>query len=324
MNKKTNTHPVFIIGIDVAKDKLDICILPDKKHYVIANQKKAINGFIRKTKQKGEIGLVVMEHTGGYEQLAHQVFVEADCAVHVAHPKRVHAFGQQKGYFAKTDHIDGHMLAEFGQQEKPAPSPVMSESEKALKELSCRRGQLVQLLIEERCRLKTHLSKEIQRSIKRTLKLLEREIALIDRDIKKYIDSSETMQETAQRLQTFKGVGPNVARGFICTVPELGSLSRAQIACLVGVAPRNKDSGKKKGVRRISGGRSHIRKLLYMSALVSIRHNDVMRAFYERLKEKGKHSKVALVAVMRKILITLNSMIKNGKDWEEGFAKRAV
>lgn len=321
---ENNTHPRVIIGIDVAKDKLDICILPKKKHVVIANQRKAINGFIRNIKKKNEIGLVVMEHTGGYEQLAHQLLVEANCDVHVAHPTRVHAFGQQKGYFAKTDHIDAHMLGEFGQQENPEPSPLKSKSEKTLKELSCRRGQLVELLITERCRLKPHLSKEIQRSIKRTIKQLEREIGLVDKDIEKYIDASEAMQETARRLQTFKGVGPTVARGFICTVPELGLLSRAQIACLVGVAPRNKDSGKKKGVRRISGGRSHIRKLLYMSALVAIRFNDRMKKFYERLKAKGKHSKVAIVAVMRKILIVLNSMIKNGKDWQEDFAMQAV
>jgi len=322
MDKKNNTHPALIIGIDVAKDKLDIYILPQGKHQVIPNQKKAINKFIRKIKQEGEVERVVMEHTGGYEQLAHQLFTQTGCPVHVAHPKRVHAFAQQKGYFAKTDHIDAHTLAVFGEQEKPEPSPLMSETEKALKELCRRRGQLVEQLIAEQCRFKTHLSKEVQRSIKRIIKQLEREMELVAKDIEKIINLSDTMRQTARRLETFKGVGVNVARGFVCMVPELGTLSRTQIACLVGVAPKNKDSGTKRGVRRINGCRYYIRKLLYMAALVAIRHNDVMREFYQHLKAKGKHSKVALVAVMRRILITLNAMIKNEQDWEKDFAKK--
>ncbi len=195
-------------------------------------------------------------------------------------------------------------------------SPVPTKAEKILKELITRRIQLIQQMTAEKCRLKDHLATEIKRSISRHVKSLANEIILIEKQIEKNIQADPEKCVKKIRLETFKVVGSKVAAGLVAGMPELGNLSRSQIAGLIGVAPKNYDSGRKTGQRRIVGGRAELRKLLYMAALSAIRHNPIMKAFYSVLKAKGKASKVALVAVMRKIIITLNAMIRDQMDWQ--------
>lgn len=304
-----------IIGVDVSKDKLDIHCLIGEKYLQIGNDPSSIKAWLKKL-AKTPVKMLTVEKTGGYEEFIRSLCVSYKVPVHVAHPAKVHYFAKQKGYFAKTDRIDAKILAEYTDQEKVSASPIPTEADKLLKELITRRVQLVQQMTAEKCRLKAHLATEIKRSIKRHVKSLANEITLIEKQIEQSIQADPEKGAKKIRLETFKGVGSKVATGLIAGMPELGELSRSQIASLIGVAPKNYDSGRKTGQRRIMGGRAELRKLLYMAALSAIRHNPIMKAFYSLLKAKGKASKVALVAVMRKIIITLNAMIRDQMDWK--------
>jgi len=266
--------------------------------------------------------MVVMEHTGGYEKLAHAAFEKAGFPVHVGNPTRIYHFAKQKGYFAKTDHIDAHICAQYGFEKKVEATPLANKEDTELKDLAARRNQLVGHLTAEKCRLTPHLSQVAKRSIRRQIKLLEQEIALIDKAINERIKKCEQKTKKSKCLQTFKGVGQVTANILISELPELGQLSRAQIACLCGLAPKNKDSGTKRGRRVVSGGRFYVRKALYMAALSSICFNQAMKQYYNHLKAKGKLSKVALTAVMRKIIITLNAMLRDGKNWQDAQAMK--
>lgn len=305
-----------IIGIDVAKDKLDIFKNGDNKSQIFKNNAKSIKSFIRQIKSINKDYLVIMESTGGYEKLAYRLFSEADIDVYIAHPNRISYFAKQKGFFAKTDNIDAEVLMMFGQQEEIIPDKKYDKNEELRKELSSRRSQLIDQIITEKCRLKEHLSSVIKKSIKRIIKLLTNELDLIDNKIAELIESNEESSIKSALLQTFKSVGKVTASTLICLMPELGHLTRAQIACLCGVAPKNADSGSRNGKRRVTGGRFYVRKVLYMASLSAIRYNVDMKTYYKRLKLKGKASKVALTAVMRKIIITLNAMVRDNKSWE--------
>lgn len=311
---------IRLVGVDVAKAKLDIFCQENGEYTTIENKEKAICAFIKKLKEEQVMYQVVMEYTGGYEQLAHKLFSKAGCLVYLADPLRAHYFAKQKGYLGKTDKIDAKMLAEYGEQEDLKVSVPLSAENQALKELATRRGQLVDQLTKEKFRFKSHLSAVTKRSLKRTIKWIEKEVSLVDKELDKLIEKNPEQASIKKRLMTFKGVGVRCATMLVCALPELGKLNRAQIASLVGVAPKNNDSGTKKGRRIICGGRFHVRKMLYMSALVAMRHNKHMKEMYTRLKAAGKHSKVALTAIMRKIIITLNAMIRDQKDWCEGRA----
>jgi transposase len=316
----TNNTP-SIIGIDVSKDKLDVCIFPSMEHKCLLNNKKEITSFLKKMKKNINIDKVVAEYTGGYEKRLRKQCNQLDIPIHIADPTQVHHFGKLKGYFAKTDPLDAKMIAEYAHINVSEPTPALSEADEELKELSTRREQLINTLTAEKCRLKDELSKPAKRSLKRMIKLLEAEIKLLDKEIESRIMNDKEKSAIAKRVQTFPGIGKVIAYGLVCSLPELGKLSRQAIACLVGVAPRNRDSGSKSGKRMISGGRFHVRKLLYMSSLSSTRFNPMMKATYVRLKEEQKKpSKVALTAVMRKTIITLNAMIRAEKDWDENFA----
>ncbi len=313
MQSSTN---MVIIGIDVAKDKLDICILPMRETDLIANTKQGIDAFIKKLKEQDLEAKVVMESTGGYEKLAHRIFTEEGFPTHIGDPTRMYYFAKQKGYFGKTDTIDAHTSAQYGLQENVPATPLLSQADEELAEITTRRAQLVDQLATEKCRYQTPLGKVTKGLIKKQIKQLDVAVKQVDDLIDAHILADKEKQQRVICMQTLKGVGRITANTLVATLPELGQLSRAQIACLCGVAPRNKDSGTKRGRRMIVGGRFNIRKILYMAALSAIRFNPAMKKFYERLKGQGKHSKVAIVAVMRKMIITLNAMLRDGKVWQ--------
>lgn len=310
-----NPNNPCIIGIDVSKSKLDIYITEYDEYQTIGNDSKSIRKFITKLKKYNIKPLLVMENTGGYEKLARSLFTKANYETHIAHSTRIHYFAKQKGYFAKTDKIDAKIIALYAQQECVKPTPVESQHAIELKELASRRCQLIELLTIEKCRIKPNLCKAITRSIKRIIKQIQTEIEYIDNAIAKLVMADEQLSSQVKRLQTFKGVGLKTANMLVCLLPELGRLSRGEIACLCGVAPRNKDSGIKTGRRMISGGRFHVRKALYMAAVCASTYNPTMRAYYRLLISKGKVAKVALTAIIRKIVITLNAMLRDQKDW---------
>lgn len=308
----------MIVGIDVSKDKLDIRVLPINKHYIAKNTQAGISNFMKNILFKlGQPELIVFESTGGYEKMLQAYLLKQAVPYHKAHPNRVYHFGKSKGYFAKTDHIDAHMLARYGQQEEIVPDQGSSEDQIKIQELSSRKTQIKNMIERERPKLKQiYLDKSIKRSIKRTIKMLEKELELIEKELEKLIGNDEALCERRELLQTVKGVGKKISTILVTDLPELGQLNREEISNLVGVAPQTKDSGKKQGYRSTGKGRFYVRKGLYMAALVASRHNPRMKAIYQKLLSKGKKKKVALVAVMRKILIMMNAMVKNQTPWQ--------
>lgn len=308
----------MIVGIDVSKDKLDIHVLPINQHFVIKNTYASIGSFMNNTLLKlGQPELIVFESTGGYEKTLQAYLLKQALPYHKAHPTRVYHFGKSKGYFAKADHIDAHMLARYGQQEEIVASEDVSEDQLKIQELSARKTQIKDLIGKEKPKLKlVYLEKSIKRSIERTIKLLEKELAWIEKALEKMIDTDKALCDRRALLQTVKGVGQQTATLLITQLPELGHLSREAISSLVGVAPQTKDSGKKQGYRATGQGRFYVRKGLYMAALVAARYNPRMKAIYEKLLSKGKKKKVALVAVMRKMLIMMNAMVKHQTPWQ--------
>jgi len=314
MLKQTQNN-ISIIGIDVSKDKLDVHCYDNKHKICIQNNKKSIVKLIKDVSKNLVNPLFIMESTGGYEKLAQNLINDANYNVHIAHPLRIHYFAKQKGLFAKTDRLDAAIIAQYGIQENVKPTPAPSKLSVELKELASRRTQLIDLVTKEKCRVKSHQSNEMNRSLKRVIKAIEAEIELLNQKISKKLSQSPEHNKKVELLQTVKGIGEITAHSLVCLLPELGTLSRAKIACLCGLAPKNKDSGIKTGKRHINGGRFNVRKALYMAAVCASTHNPKMREFYQKLKNKGKESKVALTAVMRKLIITINAMLRDEKEW---------
>ncbi len=306
-----------IVGIDVAKDKLDIYLHPVNIHQEIVNEASAIKKFFLKIKSKYTIKIIVLEPTGGYEKLSVKVVSTLGLEVHIVHPTQVHHFALSEKFLAKTDKIDAKILALFGEKKQVEASVIKSEKDEESRELIRRKQQLGDILIKEKMRLShDHLAKSTKDSLNRFIKQIEREMELIDKKLQEIVMKDEVKKAVITRLKTFKGIGDKSAVLLAVSVPELGHLNRAEIASLIGVAPVNHDSGKKSGYRAIQAGRFHVRKMLYMVTLSSIQFNARIKEFYARLIAKGKKTKVAFVAVMRKILITLNAMLKHKKDYQ--------
>jgi transposase len=297
-------------GIDVSKEWLDFAVENDV--FRVKQDKLQIKKFIRKyLNGKGTI-LCVLESTGGYEHLVSQCLVEADIEVHVAHPNKVVAFAKAKGRLAKTDRIDAKILQEYGKfiQQNELRSPLTKE-QLELQELGARLAQLKINRHQETCRIGTMKTPTVKKSLEMMVKVLDKQIDVFEEAIIDAIKKDERLKKLYALLQSMKGVGKVLAMVLITDLPELGSLNKKQIAALVGVAPITKQSGKWNGVASTNYGRATVRKILYMAALVASKHNDKMREFYERLVAKGKLKKVALVAVMRRMIVILNAMVCN-------------
>lgn len=312
---------MMILGVDVSKDKLDIWVLPDGKHYCINNTTGGIRGFFRNTLRQNKslpmIKQVIFEATGGYEKQLHVYLNEENIPHHRVHPTRARRFAQCKGHFAKTDRIDARLLAQYGEQKDIEIYQTPSKIQLEMQELSARKEQLKAMISAEKHRLGLpYLNKQIKRSIKRHMKQLGQELETISQQLEQLIADDEKLQEKHKLLKSVKGIGDEVATILVAQLPELGHISREAISHLVGVAPQTNDSGKKRGYRPISNGRNSVRKALYMSALVAVQHNQRMKLFYQKLLLQGKLKKVALVAVIRKMLIMINAMVKNGTTWE--------
>lgn len=307
----------MIVGIDVSKDKLDVHISATAEHCIIKNTKASIANFFKNKINLKDLEQVVFEATGGYERALHFYLLEKKVPHHRVHPSRVHSFAQYKGLFAKTDKIDAKILACYGQQTEIKKDYMANRLQLRIQAYSSRRTQYKMMLAQEQQRLKTvAFEAELMRSVKRHIKQLERELELITTKLNALIDLDEVLVKRRDLLQTAKGIGPEVATILITDLPELGQLSREQISHLVGVAPQTKESGIRSGYRSISRGRFQVRKALYMAALVATQHNPRMKAIYSKLLEKGKRKKVALVAIMRKMIIMLNAMVKHDAPWQ--------
>jgi transposase len=301
------------VGVDVSKALLDVKVLPSNEAEQFSNDDSGVKKLIKCFK-KIDPSLIVFESTGGLEMLAVSSMIENHLPVVVINPRQVRDFAKATGKLAKTDSIDADTIARFARDIRPEIRPIKDEHTQFLSALNARRRQIVDMLVAEKNRLYTAPKPNIK-SIQKHIQWLEKSLEDINKDIDRTIKKSPTWRENDSILQSFKGVGPVVSATLLCDLPELGTLNRKKIATLVGVAPLNCDSGRFRGRRRIKGGRANVRRKLYMAAVASLRHNPMMKDFYDRLIYAGKPPKVALTACMRKILTILNAMIKNRSYW---------
>ena len=301
------------VGVDVSKALLDVKVLPSNEADQFSNDDSGVKKLIKYFK-KIDPSLIVFESTGGLEMLAVSSMVENHLPVVVINPRQVRDFAKATGKLAKTDSIDADTIARFARDIRPEVRPIKDEHTQLLSALNARRRQIVDMLVAEKNRLYTAPKPNIK-SIQKHIQWLEKSLEDINKDIDRTIKKSPTWRENDSILQSFKGVGPVVSATLMCDLPELGTLNRKKIAALVGVAPLNCDSGRFRGRRRIKGGRANVRRKLYMAAVASLRHNPMMKDFYDRLIYAGKPPKVALTACMRKILTILNAMMKNRSYW---------
>lgn len=308
---------LLVIGVDVSKAKLDIAWGSHGIPQTIENSSKEITrNLIAKIKDHAKT-LIVMEGTGGYESLLVDLLHQENLALAIVNPRRVRDFAKGIGWDAKTDPIDAKLIACYGEVVKPKPHVAKTASEKKLEALVTRRRQLLGLINQENNRLQQTRDQEIRQLIQQSLKGLKNQVQKIDERISKCVDADEKNARKIEILQSVKGVGAVSVSTLVAELPELGTLNRGQIAKLVGVAPMNNDSGQKTGKRKISGGRSSVRRVLYMATLVATRFNTRIKEFYVRLLAQGKPKKLALVAAMRKLLTILNTLIKKDELWAE-------
>jgi transposase len=293
-------------GIDVSKDKLDIAILGEKQAWQVENSCKGIDELVQQMAEM-QLELIVVEATGGYQRNVVEALFHAGLSVAVVNPARVRQFARACGLLAKTDKLDAFVLAVFGQHVQPKRYEGKSEAEKQLSALLVRRKQVEEMLKAEQNRLRT-ISPSLRGSVERIIAILKEEKKKLDEQIQGFLKEQKSWQEHSEILSSAPGVGPVTTATLLAELPELGKMDRKKIAALVGVAPMNYDSGKKRGYRKTKGGRGDVRSVLYMATLVATRHNPLIRAQYQQLLKRGKLKKVALTACMRKFLTILNAM----------------
>jgi transposase len=303
------------VGIDVSQRELVIAVHPTGEQWTAATTPAAIGTVVTRVCALAP-HIIVVEATGGYERGLVAALAVAELPVAVVNPRQVRAFAQAIGRTAKTDAVDAGLLALFGGRLEPAPRPVADPATQALAAQVARRRQLLEMLGMERARLEHapptgHLTRELRRHIR----WLERRVEDVDDEIGTCIAAHPTWRIHEELLRSVPGVGPTTARTLLAELPELGRLDRRAIAALVGVAPFNCDSGQHRGQRHIWGGRASVRSTIYMAALSAARYNPVLRVFYRRLRDAGKPGKVALVAVMRKLVTMVNAMMKHQRRW---------
>ena len=297
------------IGIDVSKDRLDVAVLGERQEKQMSNTQKGIAEVVQRLKLL-QPELIVVEATGGYQRAVVDALFHAGLAVAVVNPARVRQFARASGLLAKTDKLDAQVLAIFGQRMQPRRFEGKSEAEKQLSALLVRRKQLEEMLKAEQNRLRT-ISPSLRGSLERSIAFLKEEKKRIDEQIQEFMKEQKAWQEQAEILRSAPGVGKVTTATLLAELPELGKMDRKKIAALVGVAPMNYDSGKKRGYRKTKGGRTAVRSVLYMSTLVATRYNPIIQAQYQHLLKRGKEKKVALTACMRKFLTILNAMLRD-------------
>lgn len=307
------------VGIDVAKAHVDVCVLGT--HSDVQRFANDVDGHsaLAAALQSLDVGLVVMEATGGYEAALACALQAVGLHVAVVNPRHTRDFARSMGRLAKTDAVDARMLAEMAavlvHREDLARylRPVANECQQWLAALVTRRRQLLAMLGSERQRLQI-TNRKLHPSIEAIITVIKAQLDDLETQMVGHV--REHFGELDGLLQSTNGIGPVASATLIAQLPELGRLNRREIAALVGVAPMSNDSGNRKGRRRVQGGRFEIRRVLYMATLTAARYNPVIRAFYERLKAAGKLPKVALVACIRKLLTMLNAMVRTGKPWD--------
>lgn len=307
------------VGIDVSKSTLDVCIEPAVQTLHVAYDEAGIKQIVVRLKEVNPT-LIVMEATGGLEVRIATALAGKGLPVAVINPRQARDFAKATGQLAKTDQVDAAVLAAFAQAIRPQVRPLKDADTRALDDMVSRRRQLIDMRVQETLRLGTAASKPLEKSLNKHIAWLDKRITEIDTDLSKRLKDSDVWQTKNNLLRGIPGVGAVTTLTMLAKCPELGMLNRREIAALTGVAPLANDSGKHRGKRFIWGGRADVRAVLYMAAVSAIQHNDAIKVFAERLKKAGKPPKVVIVACMRKLLIIMNSMLKNNTPWNPEIA----
>lgn len=314
-DRQSAAEGVFV-GVDVSKDKLDVCLLPGGNHRVFQNDGAGCAQLIDWLEPRGEC-LVVIEATGGYERAALIALQDAGVPVALANPRQVRRFAEGIGQLAKTDALDAAVLAQFARMVSPPPAEPTTPKQRELEALVVRRRQLLEMQVAEQNRLGQATDKFIRKTLQRNVKTLARELRLIEDRIAQLLESDDQWKHKLELLMSTPGIGPTIAATLVAELPELGKLSRTEIASLVGVAPFARDSGKSQGKRRARWGRRVVRSVLYMGVLSARRWNPAIKAFAARLVKAGKSFKAIQIACARKLLVILNTMLKTNTPWKD-------
>lgn len=304
-----------LVSIDVSKEKLDVFYDETNHHEIIQNSAAEIEKLV-----KGLLDLknpwLVFEATGGYDKLLRTSALDKGINCSICNGLRVREFARSQGRLAKTDKIDVFLIAEYAKKTKLKVINSRDPSCEILRELNVRRKQVLDLINQEENKLEHDYSKFILQDINNSIEHLKESLSGIEDEIDKHIEKNPVLKEKKRLLETIPGIGKRAALVLIADLPELGELSKAKISSLAGLAPMNKDSGKYRGQRRTTHSRGQIKSVLFMAALSAVKHNPKIKPFYDRLKEKGKKSKVALVACMRKLVVYANVMLKDGVEFK--------
>jgi transposase len=307
--------PTFV-GVDVAKHRLDVHLRPSGEHFTVSHDEEGVAALVERLVALAP-ALVVLEATGGLEVRPAAALAAAGLPVAVVNPRRVRAFARATGRLAKTDRLDAEAIARFAEAVRPPARPLPDEATRRLGALVARRRQLLEMLVAERNR-RHAADASLHEGIDAHLRWLEEALAGIERDLGTAVRENAAWRAKEALLRSVPGVGPVSARTLLAELPELGSLTRRQAAALVGVAPFTRDSGTMRGQRTVQGGRAALRACLYMAAVAAARgSNPTIAGFYERLRRAGKPAKLALTACMRKLVVTLNAMLRTGTAWKQ-------
>ena len=303
------------VGIDVAKDRLDVHLRPCGESFAVARDGEALAALVERLRALAP-ALVVMEATGGYETVVASALGAAHLPLAVVNPRQIRAFARATGKLAKTDRLDAAAIAHFAEAIRPPVRPIADAEAQALGELVARRRQVIEMIVAETNRRRRASQRRVITAIERHLAVLQAELSELDGDIDGAIRESPAWQADADLLISVPGVGKATLRTLIAELPELGHLTRRKIAALVGLAPINRDSGTLRGRRAIAGGRSAVRAALFMPAMVASKTNPVIAPYYDKLRAAGKTAKQALTACMRKLLVILNAILRDRKPWQ--------
>jgi len=308
---------MLVSGLDISKNGVD-CMVEGMNEVVSFSNTPTGYRKVAKLFKKQGVGLAVLESTGGYERGVYRYLWASEIPTALVNPRQTRAFAYSLGRRAKSDYLDAELLMEYGRKVQPMANEPISETVSTLRVLLTRRQQLNKMLIAEKNHTKSPTaSTATRKSVRVVTPMLKKEMKSIDEQIGSVIESNSELNEKAQKLSKQTGVGPVLLCTLLADMPELGKLERNQASALVGVAPFDKDSGTQHGRRSIAGGRVRVRCALYMATLAAIRHNPILKEFYQRLLSRGKPRKVAIVACMRKFIIYLNAVLK--KDPEQHF-----
>jgi transposase len=302
------------VGIDVCRDHLDRHERPSDRSQRYANDAEGIAAIaVRLVELKPT--LIVAEATGGLEVPLIVALADRQLPIVQINPRQARDFAKASGRLAKTDRIDAATLAHFAEAIRPPLRDFPTEEMRELREFLDRRQQLIGIRVMEKNRLASTAIKSMRRDIEDHIRYLSKKIAAVEKQMNKRIGASDTMRQKDEVLQSVPGIGDQVARTLIIRLPELGTMERRPLACLVGLAPMSWDSGSMKGTRHIRGGRSDVRVALYQAAVAALRVNPEFKAYYARLRAAGKAARVALVAVARKLLVVVNALVAKNEMW---------